>query len=377
MNPADIYAVVQWWSILFLLGVGFLPLTFILFDTFFDKGYIFSKLIGLVLTGYVVYVLGVIKLVPFNVFAIYIVFLVLVVGFAVVLPRRWRILYVLKKYWPVFLIEELFFLIILMVWAYVHSFAPDIHGLEKYMDYGFINSFLRSDYLPAKDMWFTPFTINYYYFGHLLTAMLTKMSGLSSALTFNLMLSTIVAFCFMQTFSIGANLYAKLAQNPAVKKVKLIVAGLLSALLVTFAGNLHILYSFFKPYKADNPVPFWELQFSPWQFTNGNFVINEYWYPNATRFIYNTIHEFPIYSWVVADLHGHVLDIPFVLLIIGLLLSLVFTHTQKNPDEEKKLQMFMVSPFFLVFTGLLLACMYMTNAWDGAIYLLLTGLVLF
>src|SRR5258708_38797604 len=34
--------------------------------------------------------------------------------------------------------------------------SPDIHGLEKYMDYGFVNSILRSQYFPPKDMWFTP-----------------------------------------------------------------------------------------------------------------------------------------------------------------------------------------------------------------------------
>lgn len=373
MIPSDIYAVFQWWSILFLIGTGFLPLTFYLFDRFFDKGYIFSKLIGLLLTGYVVYVLGVVKIVPFSTLYIFIIFFVLVVAFAVLLPRKWRILYVLKKFWPIFIVEEFLFLAVLFAWAYVHSFAPDIHGLEKYMDFGFVNSFLRSEYLPPKDMWFTPFTINYYYFGHLLTAMLTKMSGISSALTFNLMLSTIVAFCFVQTFSIGANLFIQLTQSPKIDKFRTTVAGLLTAALVTFAGNLHILHAFFKPYQTDKPLPLWQLQFNPLGFPTEN----AYWYPNATRFIYNTIHEFPIYSWVVADLHGHVLDIPFVLLTIGLLFAVVLTHAIKNPDDEPKLKTFMVNPFVLVFIGLLLACMYMTNAWDGAIYFLLVALVLF
>jgi uncharacterized membrane protein len=175
MLPSDIYAVLQWWSILLLLGVGFLPLTFYLFDRFFDKGYIFSKLIGLLVTGYVVFVLGVAKLVPFNTLYIFIIFAVLVIAWIAALPRKWRILYVLKRFWPIFIIEEALFLAVLFAWAYVHSFAPDIHGLEKYMDFGFVNSFLRSEYLPAKDMWFTPHTINYYYFGHLITAMLTKI----------------------------------------------------------------------------------------------------------------------------------------------------------------------------------------------------------
>ena len=64
---------------------------------------------------------------------------------------------------------------------------------------------------------------------------------------------------------------------------------------------------FLKIILGENPVPFWHLPLSI------QFFPNMYWYPNATRFIHNTIHEFPLYSFVVSDLHGHVLDIPIVL----------------------------------------------------------------
>ena len=68
--------------------------------------------------------------------------------------------------------------------------------------------------------------------------------------------------------------------------------------------------------KADNPIPFWNLQ--------PKFNFSNYWYPNATRFIPFTIHEFPLYSFVVSDLHGHVLNIPIVLLIIALLINIFY-----------------------------------------------------
>ncbi len=326
MNPSDIYAVLQWWLVLFLLGVGFAPVTFRLFSPFFDKGYLFSKLIGLLLVGYAVFALGIFHIAPFTNYTIVATALVLIVGSFFLLKLNWKFWYHFLDNWLMFALEELLFLITLFVWAYIHSFAPDIHGLEKFMDFGFVNSFLRSDYFPPRDMWFTPFSINYYYFGHLLTALLTKLSGLPSYITFNLMLSTIVAFCFTMTFSLGANLYYYLVKTDKVAKLKLILAGILTACLTTFAGNLHILYAFFKQYNTDNPVPMWQLAIKPLTFPNG------YWYPNATRFIYHTIHEFPIYSWTVADLHGHVLDI--------------------------------------------LAAMYMTNAWDGAIYWLLAAMTI-
>lgn len=369
MYPSDIQAVITWWSILFLFGAGFLPITFKLFSPFFDKGYIFSKLIGLLIVGYLVFILGAFHIAPFTTPLIIIVGILLAVASYIFMPNRAKTVSTIKTSWLTFALEELMFATMLFTWAYVHSYAPDIHGLEKYMDFGFVNAFLRTDYLPPIDMWFPPFTINYYVFGHFLTALLTKLSGLSPAITFNLMLSTIVAFCFVQTLSLGANLYHALVKKTKFAPIKLTFTGLLTACLVTFSGNLHVLYAFFKPYNTDNPVPFWQLPFLP------NSFPNEYWYPNATRYIYHTIHEFPIYSWVVADLHGHVLDIPFVLLIIAFLFSLLLKYTD-HPIKTKLSSTFLVKPYYLIFSGFLLSCMYMTNAWDGAIYWLLTTLVL-
>ena len=239
------------------------------------------------------------------------------------------------------------------------------------MDFGFVNSILRSTYFPPRDMWFTPFPINYYYFGHLVTAVLTKASLLPSYVTFNLMMATLFSLCFTQVFSFTATLWRHAfpkttheetegKQFPGVKSI--ISTGSLAAFLVTFSGNLHVLYAFFSQYANDKPQPLWELKFLPNLFPNG------YWYPNATRFIYNTIHEFPIYSWVVSDLHGHVLDIPIVLFTIALIYSFFVRHQHHSLAGLSRL-------YYLVGIGAVLAIMYMTNAWDGLIYLLLTGLV--
>jgi len=275
--------------------------------------------------------------------------------------------------WKWILIEEALFLIVLTFWTYIRSFAPDINGLEKFMDFGFVNSILRSTYFPPKDMWLSPFAINYYYFGHLITAVLTKLSLLQSSYTYNLMIATIAGLTFVQSFSLAINLYSTISKK--ISLLRLLCVGLLTAIIITFAGNLHTLYAFFKPYQNEHPVPLWELAFAPSSFPNN------YWYPNATRYIYNTIHEFPIYSWTVSDLHGHVTDIPFVLLT----LTFLFTILAKGPNKtirghDKKYFFQRIYSFTdrfpiklpdLIICSLLLAVMYMTNAWDGLIYLLL------
>ncbi|HSA84046.1 MAG TPA: DUF2298 domain-containing protein, partial [Patescibacteria group bacterium] len=356
-------------------------LTFLLFKSFFDKGYIFSKIIGVTLGSYAIFVLGLMHLIPFSTVSSIMVFVAVAGIFFFILRHRQKISDIWKTHWKIFLGEEIIFGLALFFWAYIHGFSPDINGLEKFMDFGFINSILRADYFPPKDMWFTPLPINYYYFGHLITAVITKLSGLPSQITFNLMLSTIFALCFSQSFSIAANLFHSLGLQTTFKKMKLILAGLLGASLVTFAGNLHIIYAFFKAYPNEFPVPLWELLFQPALFPNG------YWYPNATRFIHNTIHEFPMYSWTVADLHGHVLDIPVVLLIIAVLLSLFIKSQNSNnksqktvKDKTKNIKNFIknlkLDIGYWTFIGFLLSVAYMTNAWDAGIYLLLTFLVL-
>src|SRR3989344_3623536 len=304
MSQIDLLFVFKWWLVLFLLGLSFLPLISKIFSSFIDKGYIFSKILGVLFVSYSIFVLGSFHLLKFTTLNIIIVWVVLA-GIQLFFFRPQKFEY--KKLLKIFLIEELLFFASLLFWSYIKSFNPDIHDLEKYMDFGFINSIIRSEFFPPRDMWLTPLSINYYYFGHLVTAVLTKLSGIPSSITYNLMLSTIFALTFTASFSIGANLLFNLSSK--TQNLKLILGGLLTAFLVSLAGNLHTIYAFFKPYVNESPVPFWQLAFSP------QTLQNSYWYPNATRFIQNTIHEFPIYSFVVADLHGHFLDIPLCLLI--------------------------------------------------------------
>ncbi|MBI3619647.1 hypothetical protein HY214_00675, partial [Candidatus Roizmanbacteria bacterium] len=140
---------------------------------------------------------------------------------------------------------------------------------------------------------------------------------------------------------------------------KFIVFGLIGSFLVNLAGNLHTIYLFTKGYPNEHPVPFWQILSS--------FNPTKYWYPNATRFIPFTIHEFPSYSYVVADLHGHVFDIPVVLLTLLLLFQ--FYTTRRHHAR----QLFAT----IIGFGFLTAVHYMTNAFDGPIYLLLTLTLLF
>jgi uncharacterized membrane protein len=340
----DFLFVFNWWLLILGLGLICLPLTFYFFANFFDRGYIFSKILGILILSYLTWLLGSSKILPFtqlNLFLI-VVFLLLV-NFFFLKKSKLSFKKIIKEKWRFFVGEEILFLLGLVFWSGLRSFQPDIQGLEKFMDFGFINSILKSRFFPPADMWLAGQTINYYYFGHLVSAVLTKLSGLNPAITYNLMMATLFGLTFSTAFSLSGNFIFTLKKQLKIA----VLGGLLTAFFLSLGGNLH---------------PFW-------YFFTHQFSLAGYWYPDATRFIVelfgaadNTIHEFPLYSFVVSDLHGHLLNLPFVLLFVGLVFSF---YRQK----ELKISL-------LVLLSLLLAVFYMTNAWDVPIYLCLFGLVL-
>lgn len=346
----DLQYTLQWWFVFFLIGAIFFPFTSSIFKSFQDLGYSFSKVLGIGILCYLVLVLNILHILPFGFFTIAALLVICLLANILFLKKNKNKSSILKN-WRIFLLEEVFFLTSIILWGYIRSFEPSINGLEKFMDFGFVNSILRTTYQPAMDMWLAPLPINYYYFGHLTTAVLTKLSFLPSNITYNLMIATIFAFSFTLSFSIGLNLLTK------IKITRIgIIGGIITGLLVSLSGNLHTIYAFFKEYNVDHPVPFWNLEplFSTFP--------NAYWYPNATRFIPFTIHEFPIYSFVVSDLHGHVVDIMYVLLLITLS-YILFANKGIN-----KIVFLLISLF--------LSIAYMTNAWDGVIYMMLVFFVL-
>src|SRR5258706_14700134 len=70
MIASDIIALFTWWLVLFFISICFLPLTIKIFSSFFDKGYIFGKVIGFIIISYVSFILGILHIVPFSQFSL-------------------------------------------------------------------------------------------------------------------------------------------------------------------------------------------------------------------------------------------------------------------------------------------------------------------
>jgi uncharacterized membrane protein len=272
-------------------------------------------------------------------------------------------------------VAELGFAALLLLAVVARSLKPDLDSLEKFMNVAFINSILRSEGLPAADPWLAGESINYYYFGHYAYATLTALSGLKTEIAYNLGMATTSALTASLSFTLGqALVHSRLASRKVTalqRRLGESMGAVLTLALILLGGNGH---AFFYSEKGPGKGLLRMLE------SRGVIVGNldqAYWFPNATRFIgYNpdtadkTIHEFPFYSFLVGDLHAHVINLSFVLLFLLVLLGFLDhqkAHQPSGPGIHRLANCWTQWPW-LTAASVLLAVFMMANYWDFVLY---------
>ena len=371
----DVWTFWTWWLLAGVLGLCAMPLTGRLFQGFADKGWIFSKALAIAVTGFFTWFLVSIKLAAFTTLtcvAVVLIFVVCCIGLFLHQSRK-GIWCMPEGHGDLVFWEEVIFFAAFLMWTYFAGFHPQAYGTEKFMDYGFMEAMMRSTTLPATDLWYSQGKINYYYGGQYFAVFLTKLSVTKVAKTYNLMRTFVAAFAFAMPFSLVYQMVRDRMDGQLTGKKRRVppMAGLTAGISLSLAGNGH--YIVYK----------WVL---PWiQKLQGVESDSSYWFPDATRYIgYNpyreedrTIHEFPSYSFVLGDLHAHVVNILFVLLLIGILYAwMKKVKSQRLDQVDLRTSAFwkreMLSPYLLL-AGLLLGMYQWTNFWDFVIYFVVTG----
>ena len=371
----DVWTFWTWWLLAGVLGLCAMPLTGRLFQGFADKGWIFSKALAIAVTGFFTWFLVSIKLAAFTTLtcvAVVLIFVVCCIGLFLYQSRK-GIWCMPEGHGDLVFWEEVIFFAAFLMWTYFAGFHPQAYGTEKFMDYGFMEAMMRSTTLPATDLWYSQGKINYYYGGQYFAVFLTKLSVTKVAKTYNLMRTFVAAFAFAMPFSLVYQMVRDRMDGQLTGKKRRVppMAGLTAGISLSLAGNGHYI------------VYRWVL---PWiQKLQGVESDSSYWFPDATRYIgYNpyreedrTIHEFPSYSFVLGDLHAHVVNILFVLLLIGILYAWMKKMKSQRLDQvDLRTSAFwkreMLSPYLLL-AGLLLGMYQWTNFWDFVIYFVVTG----
>ncbi|NWJ45471.1 MAG: hypothetical protein HXX08_06290 [Chloroflexi bacterium] len=358
-----------WLLLLEIIGLVTLPLTFTFFRYLPERGYAFSKALGLLLISFVVWFAGMLGL-PFTSLTGWVVTLALPGGLGVwLLLKDGRKLlsemgeWFSRNRWLVVIIELLF------IFAYYYlvnlrSFMPEIRDQEKFGDFAFLNSMALHDKLPPADPWMSSYNINYYYFSHFMIALLTKMSGIAPSITFNLSTPMIMAMLASGAFGLVYNLVAVIRNKGGFPAV---LAGLTASLFLCWLGNLSVIRQLVAPRPGEG-------ERDP---NSGSFFFS-WWSPSRVIYDYmpttggtyewrQTINEFPMFSFLLADMHPHVMALPFVLLLVASALNLLLSPadggalTLRNPEG------------ILNFLLLSISCgaLYFINTWDFPTFTLL------
>src|SRR5690606_29986820 len=117
-------------------------------------------------------------------------------------------------------------------------------SLEKFMDFGFMESIRNYPSVPPIDPFLSGYGINYYYLGHWLATMRgAAISGYPIAV-YHLKMSFILSQLFTGVFVIVRYCYKKLClkdldRNKPILNAPTSVA-ILSAIFISFGGNSHI-----------------------------------------------------------------------------------------------------------------------------------------
>lgn len=370
--------ILNWWLLVTLAGVAVWPLCVKLLGALPDKGYTLARPLGLLLVAYVFWLLGMFGLLRNTAGSILLAWgLVLLIGLIVYarvgLPFDWRAWWFENR--TVVIAGELLFLALFFGWVLVRAHMNSLLFTEKPMELMFLNSVQRSPSFPPNDGWLSGFAISYYYFGYVMSSMFSTLSGITATTGFNLTISMWFALTGTTAFGVLYNLVRSRFSPGEGSRVPALLAGGLATLLVVFIGNFQTPLVEIPYHTGSAEAPYFEFwlqaeRLAPRVEPVGIDVADwgNWWWFRASRVLtdrnldgslsgVSPIDEFPQFSFLLSDVHPHVLALPFVILTIGLAVNLLLAGRKPKPVE--------LALYALAVGGLIFL-----NTWDAPVYLM-------
>ncbi len=388
-------AFIAWYLVLLLLGWASFPITFRLLPFLSDRGYTLSRALGLLVWGYLFWLFASLHVLQNNTGGV-VLALLMMIGLGIYLLRGdgWSELREwIKKNKRLILVSEVLFLLMFAFWAYIRAADPDIAGTEKPMELAFINAILASPSFPPQDPWLSGYAISYYYFGYVIVSMLVRVTGVVSGIAFNLTIASWFGLTGLSAFGLVYTLLDKTwnkQQSAQQKKPSAIGGALLAPFFVLIVSNLEgfleMLHSrgLFWSMGADGQYTsrFWSwlnikelvdppappFTWIPERLTGivwwrGSRVLQDL---NLQGQTFEIIDEFPFFSYLLGDMHPHLLAMPFAILAAAIALNLYLGGKHKQLGGVS-LKRWVQKPFFwlaVIATGGLA----FLNTWDFPIY---------
>jgi YYY domain-containing protein len=327
--------IIIWYAAITITGIVTLPIVSMVCKNLTDQGYCISKIIGILILTYITWILSYVF--SFNRGTVLLAGSILcIVSLLCAIRNRLRI----EK--TVVIRNEALFFVVFVVFLVIRAHNPEITSFgEKFMDFAFLNAIMKTSQFPPYDPWLAGGSIDfYYYFGYLIVAVFSKLSGISTTITYNLGLVMFSALAANAAFGMGYNL---------TRNVRF---GLLTMFFVVFIANSYIIFNLAGSL-LHLPVASHDSVSGLWA---------------STRVIPDTINEFPYFSFIFGDLHPHVISIPFQLLALLLILNVYRSN-------GGGLQMYGEDRTSIIASAILFAlcigALFVVNAWDYPVYLVI------
>ncbi len=368
---------VQMWALVEVLGLICLPLTMTVCKNLPDRGWAFSKIVGMALLAFCVWLpLMTIQAFPFSQLFVFGVFLIILALNIYGFTRTWRtIVETIRTHLTYVIACELLYLGMIFLLGIIRSYNPNIQSFEMFMDEGFLAAILRSPHFPPQDMWLAGYPINYYYYAHYTIAVLAKLLNQPASIAFNTGICTFFGLTAVNIFGVTSNIVAwarhqrlsseggqpRRARSGLVSRArssslvpslsKAMPFGAVSVLMGLVLGNLASTQDWWKQH--DSGLPYF------------------YWF-NVSRVVPNTINEFPAFSFLLSCFHAHVLTLAFTILAIGLAFNLFLERGNGSDDNAQGLHVFGRGWRLILnlgFTAMVLGGLFAMNGWDLPTYL--------
>ncbi len=315
---------------------------------------------------------GMFSEIPFTRVTLLLVFsLLALVGWGLVIARGqwWQSLWELATAWPLLLVHTGAY----ALYALFRSYNPAIRYTEKPMELAFLSAAWATPHLPPPDPWFAGRPINYYVFGYVEFGAIAKTLGCQPEFAFNLALASLfagsVTAAYVATWLLAAE-YGSKAR---------VLVGALALLLLVGIGNWQTAWLLLQDPRDALAASWWA---GPgWQASR---VIVDSGFPwdSSPR---PTINEFPSFSFVLGDLHPHVLALPlflsFLIVLIALsrasaapkALAYAIDHSPGSFSRAHGSRERWTLP---ILVGIVLGCLWITNTWGVPLATVTAGLVL-
>ena len=355
-----------WLLVVELLGLLAFPVAFRLCGYFQDRGYGLSKALGLLLLTYPLWVLGSMGLPMTRPAALLLLAVLAGLSCALAWRQRSDMLDFLRREWRLVLALEAVFLLVFAGWALFRSFDPGINHTEQLMDLGLLSAAAQATTFPPQDVWLLGHTVNYYYFGYLVVGTMAEFTGIATSVAYNLGMALVPALAAVGLLGLAVTL----VMRRGASRETALLCGLGGVVLLGLMSNLEGVLELARV-RGLGSSAFWEgldikgletaIAQTSWYPEQG------WWWWRATRVIDTvasevsldyTIQEFPLFSFMLGDLHPHMMSIPFLLLTLGLGLQLLATpgHPSRSWFRDQW--------GLLLVTGLALGALGAINAWD-------------